>query len=88
MKKLLFFLILIHAAIFISCKKEQTPHDCPFDLCPYKGFVSFPGLIATGETMPDPEFEGTDTEAIDAMHFIYPAASYDELDSILFTPKP
>lgn len=80
MRLLIAFIIIC----FASCTKYNTGHECPFKLCPYKGYRTFPGVINTGENKVDAEQEGSDTWAIDRLHFEYPNASYDELESILF----
>lgn len=74
------------ALCFAGCRKEAG-HTCKFDLCPYKGYQSFPGVIYTGETTIHPEDEGSDSWALDRLHFDYPNASYDELEEKLFTAQ-
>jgi hypothetical protein len=82
MKTLIICLILL-----ISCTKQSNEHICPFELCPYKGYLVFPGVINTGETIVDKEQEGSDTYCIDKLHFEFPNASYDELEDLLFKHK-
>lgn len=75
------------ALCFAGCRK-QTGHTCKFNLCPYKGYTSFPGVINTGETTINYEEEpGSDAWALDQLHFEYPNVSYGELEEKLFTTK-
>jgi hypothetical protein len=73
---------LIGAMLYPLTKGK--PHECPFELCPYKGHTYFNGVINTGETSVDREQDETDTYYIDKLHFKYPSASYDELETMLF----
>jgi hypothetical protein len=86
MKKILIALTyagVVYTAAFASYFGGNT-HSCPFELCPYKGYISFEGVINTGESTIDVEQDGSDTWAIDKLHFQYPAASYDSLETMLF----
>lgn len=66
----------------MSCTKSQA-HDCPFDLCPYKGYESFPGVIDSGHTDIDHTQDGTENYLLNELHFLYPYASYDDLESLI-----
>jgi hypothetical protein len=75
--------VLLCCLLLMACTKEIS-HTCPFELCPYKGYSSFPGVINTGEKTVDTAAIGTDLWCIDKLHFDYPHASYDELEDLLF----
>lgn len=72
------------SASFAGCTKADSPnldaHHCPCAMCPYRGLQSFTGVIHTGQVRVDREMEGTDLYYIDILHFVYPCASYDELE--------
>lgn len=78
-------ILLCLAFCFAGCKKEVSSHNCRFELCPYKGFAYFPGVINTGESEVDKDQNGTDTWVIDRLHFDYPNDNYNELETRLET---
>lgn len=85
MKKLLIFSGFI--LITWGLKQQQSNlHTCPFNGCPYKG-ITFEqyelSCIAEDENYTEP---ASDAQCIDALHFLHPSYSYDQLDSLLFTP--
>lgn len=64
---------------------DTTGHVCKWELCPYKGVVRFDWHEAITEYTGCEV--GTDCYCIDWLHFEYPTYEYDQLDSLLFTPK-
>jgi hypothetical protein len=61
-----------------------TGHTCKWKLCPYEGI--FPAQYKQAVIDYSECEEGSDCFCIDMLHLQYPAAEYDQLDSMLFTP--
>ena len=57
-------------------------HSCKWPLCPYKNLSSFGGVIVTGGTRMDSQYNKTDVYYIDSLHFKHPRLEYDQLDSL------
>lgn len=80
-------ILIALVACLVACKRADNPksdtHYCRWEKCPYWGLKSFSGVIHTGEVCVDYEAEGTDLYYLDLLHFEYPRASYDELETML-----
>lgn len=83
LKALLLILIGLYIVGFAKYVRDQSIyryHWCEYKLCPYKG-------MDRAQFVPVDSEPGSDCAALDSLHLVYPKASYDELDSILFTPR-
>lgn len=77
---------MVITAVIIQENKElkaSRGHHCPFGKCPYMGYLQFPGVIATGDSVIYDSDPASDVYKLDKLHFKYPAASYDDLEETL-----
>ena len=81
MKNTLFYTLAAIILFPIYRHPATTAHSCSFTHCPYKG-LSGPQSHRLNTALND---SGTDSYCIDSLHIIYPAASYDTIDSLLFS---
>lgn len=77
------FYTLAALILFIIYRRADTvtAHACGFTHCPYNG-LSGPQSHRLNMALNE---AGTDAAGIDSLHIIHPAASYDQLDSLLFS---
>lgn len=64
-----------------ASREASKIHKCEFDGCPYNG-MKYQMASRVNSTF---NTEGTDTYCLDDLHLKFPAASYEQLDSMLFT---
>jgi len=96
MNKLFMGILLTCAVIFtlticmsiwsINLATEGRPHKCRWSECPYK-WVAYGARDSAVCAYIGSDERYSDAWCIDMEHFKHPEMNYDQLDSLLFTPK-
>ena len=80
-------LIVLGVAILVSScniKYFGQRHVCKYDLCPYKGINPDQWNNSVKKYTEDSSF--TDSWCVDITHLQHPDYTYDQIDSVLFSP--
>lgn len=79
MRNKLLWLLIVIAAMFCGCRKESNGHVCSYNLCLFKGQLTFVGHSDC--------VVGSDCFYADKCHFEHPNWDYDMIDEYLFNTE-